>query len=82
MVRNVTADFPPMFISVGNDDPLAPHSRLLVETAAKLGVSVDGLFFPDDYKPPLPHEYQFNLDTEAGREALQRTLAFLKGRVK
>jgi hypothetical protein len=25
------------------------------------------LFFPHDYSPPLPHEYQFNLDTYAGR---------------
>lgn len=80
VVRNVTAEFPPMFISVGNDDPLAPHSRRLAEAAAKLGVPVDSLFFPDNYKPPLPHEYQFNLDTEAGRLALERTLAFLAAR--
>ncbi len=32
------------------------------------------------YKPPLPHEYQFNLDTEAGRLALERTRAFLAER--
>lgn len=82
VVRNVTAAFPPMFISVGNADPLAPHTRRLTETAAGLGVSVDSLFFPDDYKPPLPHEYQFDLDTEAGKLALERTLAFLKERSK
>jgi acetyl esterase/lipase len=80
VVRNVTADFPPMFISVGNADRLAPHSKLLAETAAKLGVPVDSLFFPDDYQPPLRHEYQFDLDTAAGRLALERTLAFLAAR--
>jgi acetyl esterase len=80
VVRNITAEFPPMFISVGNADGLAPHSRQLAETAAKLGVPVDSLFFPDDYKPPLPHEYQFNLDIDAGRTALERTLEFLSER--
>lgn len=73
VVRYVTADFPPAFISAGNADPLLPHSRALAKALAK----VDTLFFPEDYKPPLPHEYQFNLDTEAGRLALERTLTFL-----
>ena len=76
--RNVTANFPPAFISVGNADPLRPHSRLLADALAKRGVKVDALFFPDDYRPALPHEYQFHLDTGAGREALERTVRFLK----
>jgi acetyl esterase/lipase len=61
------AAFPPMFISAGNADPLVPQSRAMAAGAAQAGVSVDSLFFPPDYVPPLPHEYQFNLDTEAGR---------------
>ena len=43
-----------------------------------LGVQVDGLFFPADYDPPLPQEYQFNLDTSAGRQAFERMLAFIE----
>lgn len=82
VVRHITAQFPPMFISVGNADRLAPHSRQLAEIAAKLGVPVDGLFFPDDYKPPLPHEYQFNLDTEAGQIALDRMVKFVTDRAQ
>jgi acetyl esterase len=39
--------------------------------------SLDSLFFPDAYTPPLPHEYQFNLDIEAGRIALERSIKFL-----
>ncbi|MPZ41591.1 MAG: alpha/beta hydrolase fold domain-containing protein, partial [Rhizobiales bacterium] len=80
VVGNLTADFPPIFISVGNDDPLAPQSHLLAKTAVKLGVPVDSLFFLDGYKPPLPHEYQFNLDVDAGRAALERTVQFLNDR--
>jgi acetyl esterase/lipase len=75
--RFVTPAFPPAFISAGNADPLLPHSRLLAERLAKRGVKVDTLFFPDDQRPPQPHEYQFNLDADAGRIALERSVAFL-----
>ena len=80
VVRNITADFPPMFISVGNADRLESQSQLLADTATKLGISVDGLFFPNGYTPPLPHEYEFNLNSEAGQLALERTVRFLAGR--
>ena len=75
--RFVTSAFPPAFISAGNADPLLPHSRLLAEALEKHGVKVDALFFPPDKQPPQPHEYQFNLDAEAGRVALERSVKFL-----
>jgi acetyl esterase len=77
VMHNITSDFPAMFISAGNADFLAPQGRLLAETARKLGITVDSLFFPDDYNPPAPHEYQFNLETEAGQLALERTTKFV-----
>jgi acetyl esterase len=77
VARYVTAEFPPAFISAGNADPLLAHSRTLAAALAKARVKVETLFFPDDYKPELPHEYQFNFDTEASRLALERTLKFL-----
>jgi acetyl esterase len=80
VIRNISADFPAMFISAGNADWLAPQARLLAETATKLGISVDSLLFPDDYTPPLPHEYQFNLETKAGQLALERTTKFITAR--
>jgi hypothetical protein len=61
----------------GNADPLLFHSKILVEAARRLGVTVDALFFPDDYTPPLQHEYEFDLDAEAGKIALQRSLKFV-----
>jgi hypothetical protein len=42
-----------------------------------VGVQVEVLFFPDDYRPVLGHEYQFDLDSAAGREALERSVSFL-----
>lgn len=73
----VTGAFPPAFISAGNGDPLLSQSLDMAKVLEAGSVPVDTLFFPDDYTPPLPHEYQFNLDTEAGQLALERSLAFL-----
>ena len=78
LARHVTKDFPPAFISAGNGDPLLPQSRTLAAALRARGVRVDELFFPADYSPALPHEYQFNLDTAAGREALARSVGFLR----
>ena len=79
MVRHVTPAFPPAFISAGNADPLEPHSHAMAAALQKQGVRVDALFFPKDHALPLPHEYQFNLDSEAGRKAMERSVAFLQG---
>ena len=78
VIDHVTADFPPAFISAGNADPLLPDSKALAEQLEGLGVTVQALFFPDEQVPPLPHEYQFNLDTEAGQIALQQAVAFVR----
>src|SRR5579863_3159771 len=76
--KHMTAQFPPTFVSVGNADPLAPQSVMIADAIRARGVAVDELFFPGDHDPPLPHEFQFNLDREAGREALERLSAFLR----
>lgn len=75
----LTPQFPPTFISVGNADPLKPQTMLMDQKLRAQGVKVESLFFPDDYKPPLSHEYQFNLDIEAGRLAMNRSVAWLQG---
>jgi acetyl esterase/lipase len=77
---HVTAAYPPVFTSVGDADPLARQSAMFARGVRAQGVEVDALFFPDDYKPPLPHEYQFILSTEAARLALDRSLALLAAR--
>lgn len=75
--HHVTKDFPPTFISAGNVDPLLSHSLAMADALAKQDVPVDRLFFPQDHAPPIGHEYQFNLDSDAGKLALERTLKFL-----
>ena len=80
VARFVTAEFPPAFISAGNGDPLLPHSRALADALGRRGVEVDALFFAADRRPAVPHEYQFNLDSDAGREALERAVKFVARR--
>lgn len=76
-VKNVSRSFPPLFVSAGNADPLLSQSKSLVDVAVAAGVTVDSLFFAADRSPGLPHEYQFNLDNDAGQTALDRLLKFL-----
>jgi len=73
---HLSSSYPPAFISVGNADPLAPQSHALARTLAAVGVPVDTLFFPT-HAPPLRHEYQLWLATDAARLALERSVAFL-----
>lgn len=81
ILENLSSRLPPLFVSAGNADPLLPQSRLLAERATAAGIEVDTLFFPHDRVPALGHEYQFDLDDEAGRLALRRGLAFLRQRL-
>ncbi|PJJ55144.1 alpha/beta hydrolase [Compostimonas suwonensis] len=76
---HVTAEFPPTYLSGGNGDPLTDsQAKPFAERLGALGVDVTTLFWPDDREPALPHEYQFDLDTEAGQTALRATIDFLR----
>jgi acetyl esterase/lipase len=75
---HLTRAFPPAFVSAGNADPLGPQSVAIAGALKKAGVPVTTLFFPEDYKPALGHEYQFDLDSAAGRLALQQSVHWLR----
>lgn len=78
VIDYIDGNFPPSFISVGNGDPLQIHSLNLARKLSRLKVKVDTLFFPANRQPPLPHEFQFDLDVPAGKLALQRSVEFIK----
>lgn len=77
VIDYVDHNFPPSFISVGNDDPLQIHSQKLAKKLQNLDVQIDTLFFKTDYRPALPHEYQFNFDVPTGKLALERSVRFM-----
>jgi acetyl esterase len=78
VIDHLTADFPPAFVTAGSADPLLPHSQALAARLQTLGTPLQTLFFAVDHQPPLPHEYQFDLDGEAGRRALREAVDFVR----
>lgn len=80
VLRHVNGKFPPTFISAGNDDPLLPQSLALRDRLKALSVPVQELFFATDHTPALAHEYQFNLDQQEGRQAMEAMVGFLQAR--
>jgi len=78
---HVTAAFPPALITVGNADPLRAHTELLIERLRAQGVKAETVLYPGDHDPPLGHEYQFDLDADAGQAFLRRMLSFLGARL-
>ncbi|MGY1521141.1 alpha/beta hydrolase [Luteimonas sp. A482] len=80
-ILHLTADFPPVWITGGNADPLtAGHSVAFAARLEALAVPVTSLFWPDDHVPGLPHLYPFDLDSDEGQVALRSMLEFLRGR--
>lgn len=75
-IQHATADYPDVFISAGDADPLEPQSVALAESLRSKGVDVTDVFFRDTGKN-LKHEYQYALDTNDGQETLSKTLDFL-----
>lgn len=80
LADHVTPAFPPTMVTGGNGDPLTPQGRRFAAALAEHGVEVEALFFDDDYLPRLLHEYQFDLDTDEGKAALEATVTFLSSR--
>lgn len=78
LAPHLTSAFPPAFISAGNADPLGPQSVEMAKAIRAKGGKVEPLFFAADYTPPLNHEYQFDLDTKAGKLALEKSTRWLK----
>ncbi|WP_348619338.1 alpha/beta hydrolase [Sanguibacter sp. 26GB23] len=77
VANHVTEEFPPAFLTGGNADPLTPQGRAMAARLTEVGVEVDAIFQPEGEEPGLGHEYQFDLSTEAGQVALDRSLEFL-----
>lgn len=80
-IDHVTVDYPPVYITGGNGDPLTDaQSRPLAAKLEELGVETVTQFFPADHEPELGHEYQFVLDNADGQAALQEIIAFVSDR--
>jgi acetyl esterase len=78
-ILHVTQDFPPAFITGGNDDPLTDaQSKPLADKLQKLDVPTSTLFYPAGHQPKLPHEYQFDLNLADAQNAFKQMGEFLR----
>lgn len=76
-VKHITPNFPPTFLTVGDADPLAPHSAELIDVLKKNGVEVDSVLF-DGTNTDLGHEYQFDFSISHAEQTFGKTIDFLK----
>ncbi|MGO4529529.1 alpha/beta hydrolase [Paenibacillus sp. 2TAF8] len=76
-VLQATGEYPPSFITSGNDDPLTVQSMELAEVLEHQGVTTETLFFQSSSEK-LGHDYQFDLRSEAAQQALQASVQFIQ----
>jgi acetyl esterase/lipase len=80
-VRQVTAQYPPTFLSDGDADPFRGQSAELASALKSHGVPLTTLLWTGT-GDGLGHEYQFKLNTPEASTALARTLDFLAAKTK
>jgi acetyl esterase len=78
VMDRLDGSFPPAFVSVGSEDGLRPQSVAFADKLEKAGVRVERVIFPTDHKPPLYHEFQFDLRRPEAQLALEKSVTFLK----
>jgi acetyl esterase/lipase len=76
-VLQATAEYPPAFITSGNDDLLTKQSIELAQVLKRLDVDAETLFFSTSSEK-LGHDYQFDLESEAGQQAMHSAVRFMQ----
>ncbi|MGV3243346.1 alpha/beta hydrolase [Staphylococcus sp. 11261D007BR] len=74
-VNQVTSDYPPTYLSVGDIDPFMSQNEAFESSLKREGVPVDTLFYDGSHH--LKHQYQFHLDKPESQENIQKVLSFL-----
>ena len=75
-VAQVSASYPPAFLSCGDQDPFLSQAQELIVALSKNGVE-SSAYLPESKEESLGHEFQTNLSSAAGKEAMRRLAAFL-----
>ena len=74
-INQITKDFPPTFLSVGDIDPFDSQNRDFYDALEEKGVDVDSLFYDGSHR--LRHQYQFHLDKPESKQNMIAVLKFL-----
>ena len=75
-VRYVTPDYPAVFITVGDADPLEPQTREFADRLAENGVDHTALLWTGT-GAKLDHDYIYEMDTAEAQKAFETMLTFL-----
>jgi len=74
-VNHISENYPPVFITVGDDDPLAPQTKEFIEALEDKGVEYSKLLWDD---ADLGHDYIFDKGTDEAYKAFRKTIKFIK----
>src|SRR5699024_98620 len=74
-INQVTEDYPPTFLSVGDADPFYSQNINFYKKLKATDVPVDKLFYDGTHK--LRHQYQFHMELPESQQNMKDVLAFL-----
>lgn len=77
VVNHITPDFPPVFVTVGDADPLEPQSLELIQALKRNGVEKESVLFSGT-GAHLGHDYMMELGEAAAQQTLEKALDFLQ----
>jgi acetyl esterase len=80
-VKNVTSRYPATYMTSGDADPLEPQTYEFDAVLRAEGVDVTSRYWTGS-DLALPHDYVFDLRTDAARTAFDDTVAFVRSRAK
>lgn len=77
-VRHISPDYCDTFVTCGKSDPFLKQAYALTDALQKANVATE-TYFPAQKN--TGHEYQFLLDTPAGKTAVQKAVEFIEKRL-
>jgi acetyl esterase/lipase len=77
IMDKVDKNYPPVFITDGNDFSIEWEAREFSRILASLGVETESVFF-DRKEVKLGHEYQFNMNGPYAQQTYKKVVEFLK----
>jgi acetyl esterase/lipase len=76
-VNHITPDYPPVFLTVGDADPLEHQSLEFIQVLKRNGVEQEPVLFTGT-GAHLGHDYMMDLDTGPAQRTLEKALDFLE----
>lgn len=74
-INQVTKDYPPTFLSVGDADPFYSQNIEFYKKLKSMDVPTDKLFYDGTHH--LRHQYQFHLDLPESKQNMKKVQSFL-----